>query len=288
MSQFVIYTDSGCDIAAEVLEKWGVHCQYLTFRFNDSEKEYAGNEMPSKEFYDKMRAGGVAKTAAVNVEQFCADFTPALEQGLDVLYIGLSSGISNTYNAGRLAAEQLQEKYPDRKIIAFDSLSASAGLGLMLSYAADQRDAGKSIDETLAYLNELRPGLCHWFTVEDLVYLKRGGRVSPATAIVGNVLGIKPVMHVDDAGKLIKVTTAHGRKKSLAALAAKYKETAKDPAGGRVFISHGDCEEDAKFLARMLKEQNGVEVELITMISPVIGAHSGPGTMALFFIGNER
>jgi DegV family protein with EDD domain len=284
MSQFVIFTDSGCDLSEEVLQSWGINCQYLTFRFNDAETEYAGNAMPDHEFYDKMRAGGIAKTAAVNVDQFANTFKPALDEGKDVLYIGLSSGISNTYNAGRLAAQQLREEYPDRKVVAFDSLTASAGHGLVLYLAAQKRDEGSSLEETVAYLEEIRPSVAAWFTVEDLVYLKRGGRVSATTALVGNALGIKPVMHVDDEGKLIKVTTAHGRRKSLAMLAAKYKETAKTPGEGPVFISHGDCREDAEILAKML----GTEVQLITYVSPVIGAHSGPGTVALFFIAKER
>ena len=288
MSDFAIFTDSGCDVSAEVLAGWGVECLYLTFRFNDSEKQYAGNEMVGKEFFDKMRAGGVAKTAAVNVEEFSTAFKKALDAGRDVLYIGLSSGISNTYNAGRLAVEQLKDAYPERKIIAFDSLSASAGEGLAVYLAAKKREEGLTAEETAAYLSENRMAVSAWFTVEDLVYLKRGGRVSAATALVGNALGIKPVMHVDNDGKLVKVDTARGRKKSLAALADAYKRTAHTPAEGTVFISHGDSLADAQYLADLLNKDCGVTVELITEISPVIGAHAGPGTIALFFLSNER
>lgn len=287
-SSFMLFTDSGCDISPALLEKWGVVCESLTFRFNDSEKEYANGDMPTKEFYQKMRDGGVAKTAAVNTETFSSAFSRALDQGLDVLYIGFSSGISNTYNAGRLAAEELRERYPERKILTIDSLCASAGEGLLVYLAVQKAREGASIEEVACFVENTRPNICHWFTVSDLVYLKRGGRVSPTTALIGNALHIKPVMHVDDAGKLTKVGTAHGRRKSIAVMADKYKELAVDPAAGHVFISHGDCEEDAALLAKMLKEQNGVEVELITDVGPVIGAHSGPGTLALFFVGRAR
>ena len=285
---FRIFTDSGCDISPATLAEWGVHLEALTFRFDDSEKEYTNAEMAPNAFYEKMRNGGIAKTAAVNTESFAGAFESALKDGLDVLYVGFSSGISNTYNAGRIAAEELREKYPERKIIVIDTLTASAGEGMLVWFATQKMREGATVDETAAYIKALCPSVCAWFTVDNLTYLKRGGRVSPTTALIGNALHIKPVMHVDDNGKLIKVTTAHGRKKSIAALAAKYKETAKDPENGCVFISHGDCEEDAKFLANLLKEQNGVTVSLITDVGPVIGAHSGPGTLALFFVGSER
>lgn len=285
---FQIFTDSACDISPALLGDWGVACESLTFRFNDSEQEYANGDMPTKEFYKRMREGGIAKTAAINTETFASAFEVALAKGTDVLYLGFSSGISNTYNAARLAAEQLREKYPERKIFALDTLCASAGEGLLVYLATLKKKEGATIEEVVQYVEATRPGLCHWFTVDNLVYLKRGGRVSPTTAIIGNALHIKPVMHVDNDGKLVKVTTAHGRKKSIAAMAAKYKETAKDPANGHVFISHGDCESDAQFLADLLREQNGVEVQLITDVGPVIGAHSGPGTLALFFVGSER
>lgn len=285
---FKIYTDSGCDISPALLEDWGVACESLTFRFNDSEQEYANGDMPTKKFYQKMRDGDVAKTAAINTETFAHAFSKALDEGLDVLYIGFSSGISNTFNAGRLAAQELRPHYPDRKIIAIDSLCASAGEGLLVYLAVLKAREGADLEEVAAYVEATRPQLCHWFTVDNLVYLKRGGRVSPTTALIGNALHIKPVMHVDDEGKLVKVSTAHGRKKSIATMAEKYKELAMDPATGHVFISHGDCEEDAALLAKILKEQNGVEVELITDVGPVIGAHSGPGTLALFFVGRVR
>ena len=285
---YQIFTDSGCDISPALLAEWGVACESLTFRFNDSEKEYGNGDMDTATFYQKMRDGLVAKTAAINTEEFSNAFERALEQGLDVLYLGFSSGISNTYNAGRIAAQQLSEKYPERRVIAVDTLCASAGEGLLVYLAVKKAEEGATVEELAAYVEETRLHLCHWFTVDDLVYLKRGGRVSAATALVGSMLAIKPVMHVDNEGKLIKVTTAHGRKKSIAALAQKYKETALTPSEGHVFISHGDCLADAEFLANLLRTQNGVEVTIITDVGPVIGAHSGPGTLALFFLGEHR
>ena len=285
---FEIFTDSGCDISPALLAEWGVTHAALTFRFNGDEREYTNTEMPTKDFYQKMRNGGIAKTAAVNTEDFYTLFEGALAKGKDVLYIGFSSGISNTYNAARIATEELREKYPERKIFAIDTLTASAGEGLLVWFAAEKMREGATVEEIVAHIEAIRPSLCAWFTVDNLTYLKRGGRVSPTTALIGNALHIKPVMHVDDNGKLIKVATAHGRKKSIAALAAKYAETAKDKQNGCVFISHGDCLEDAEFLKNLLFEQCGVTVSLITDVGPVIGAHSGPGTLALFFVGNQR
>ena len=285
---FQIFTDSGCDLSPALLAEWGIVCESLKFRFDGSEQEYANGDMPTKDFYKKMRDGGVAKTAAVNSEEFALTFEKALAEGLDVLYIGFSSGISNTYNAGRIAARELQEKYPQRRVIATDSLCASAGEGLLVYLAYKKASEGASIDEVAKFVENTRLHICHWFTVDNLVYLKRGGRVSPTTALVGNMLAIKPVMHVDNDGKLIKIATAHGRKKAIAALAQHYADSATTPTAGHIFISHADCEDDAMLLAKMLKDKHGVDVEIITDVGPVIGAHSGPGTLALFYVGNER
>lgn len=187
-----------------------------------------------------------------------------------------------------MAAQQLMEKYPTRKILAVDTLAASAGQGLLLYLAVQKRNEGAAIEEAAGYIDNLALNLSHWFTVDDLEYLKRGGRVSPTVAFVGSLLGIKPVLHVDDAGHLVKVTTARGRKKAIEALADKYSELAVAPADGVVFISHADCIQDAQTLAQMLKDRFGVTVELITDIGPIIGAHAGPGTLALFFVGRKR
>ena len=288
MKNFVIYTDSGCDISPSILEGWGVYACDLTFRFSDEDREYSNSEMEVKAFYDRMRAGGVAKTAAVNAERFRQAFAEQLAAGNDLLYIGFSSGLSTTFNSARIAAEQLKEEYPEARVEVIDSLCASAGQGMVVYLAVQKKKSGATLEETAAYCREILPSLCHWFTVDDLVYLKRGGRVSATSAFVGNLLGIKPVLHVDDAGHLVPVTKVRGRRTALATMAEKYAATALDPKDGLVFISHADCIADAEALASMLKEKSGATVEIITNVGTVIGAHSGPGTLALFFLGKER
>ena len=288
MSNFIIHTDSACDIKPEMLAEWGVAFASLTFRFDDAETEYANGDMTVLDFYNKMRAGGVAKTAAVNTETFRAAFEETLRAGKDVLYLGFSSGLSTTYNSARIAAEALRAVYPDRKIVTVDTLAASAGEGLLVYLAVKKQQSGASIEETAAYIEGIRLHLDHWFTVDDLVYLKRGGRVSPTVAFVGNMLGIKPVLHVDDEGHLVNVSKVRGRKTAIAALADKYGELAETCGSGPVFISHGDCLQDAKELATILNTRYGATVEVITDVGPVIGAHSGPGTLALFFVGKNR
>ena len=288
MKPYVIFTDSACDIVPSLLAEWGVGCVSLAFRFNHIDKDFLNEDMPIKDFYQHMRDGKIAKTNAVNAETFRQAFEPVLKEGTDILYLGFSSGLSTTFQQGKLAAEELSEEYPERTVIAVDTLCASAGQGLLVKLVLDKKNAGATIEEAAAYANELVPKLAHWFTVEDLVYLKRGGRVSPAVALVGGMLNIKPVMHVDDEGHLIKMGTIRGRKASLNALADKLMETAEDPANSTIFISHGDCEEDARYLADVVKQKGGNDVSIITNVGTVIGAHSGPGTMALFFIAKQR
>lgn len=288
MENYVIFTDSGCDIKPEVLEEWGVYYKSLTFRFTDSDKEYSNADMTTSEFYAKMREGGVAKTAAVNSKVFSEEFEKILSEGKDILYLGFSSGLSTTYNSAAIAAAELAGKYPDRKIITVDTLAASAGEGLAVYLTNEKKKAGATVEEAAQYAREICPKICHWFTVDDLVYLKRGGRVSPTVAFVGNLLGIKPVLHVDDAGHLISRSKVRGRRNSIMALADKYGELAETVGEGTVFISHGDCIKDAEELSRILLEKYGAKVEIITDVGTVIGAHSGPGTLALFFVGKNR
>ena len=287
MSNYILFTDSACDIAQSVLEKWGVSYIELSFTFEDSDKVYTNYGMPTKEFYQRMRDGGVAKTSAINVDAFINAFEPYLQAGSDVLYLAFSSGLSGTYNASRIAAEQLSEKYPQRKVITVDTLCASSGQGLLVKFALDLKNGGASMEEVAAYVEENRLKLSHWFTVDDLEYLKRGGRVSPAVALIGGVLGIKPVMHVDNEGHLVKVTTARGRKAALKAIATQFEKTVIDPKMP-IYISQAECNDDAKKLSKMIHESCGAKVELINDIGPVIGAHAGPGTIALFFIASER
>ena len=288
MRDYVIFTDSACDLKPELLSQWGVPYRSLTFRFDGDEKEYSNDDMSVVDFYDRMRAGGVAKTAAVNAEAFMEMFESALKEGKDVLYLGFSSGLSTTYNSARIASIELKEKYPEAKIIVVDTLAASAGEGLMVYLTVEQKKIGATIEQAEAFARGLVARMGIWFTVDDLVYLKRGGRVSPTAAFVGNLLGIKPVLYMDNEGHLIPVSKIRGRRNAIAAMADKYTEKAVDKANGTVFISHSSCEADAKLLADMLKERHGVEVKVITDVGPVIGAHSGPGTLALFFRGSER
>jgi len=288
MSEFVIHTDSSCDIDPALLCEWGVPYVSLTLRFDGEDKEYFDDKIDPKEFYNRMRDGGVAKTAAINSEIFTASFEKVLSDGKDLIYFGLSSGLSTTFNSARLAAEALREKYPERKIFIIDSRTASAGTGLFLYLLVQKKNAGATIEEVVEYAESLIPKLCHWFTVDDLVYLKRGGRVSAAAAFFGNALGIKPVLHVDDEGHLTPTAKIRGRKMAIKTLADKYTELADDPENGTIFISHGDCIDEGEQLAGIIKEKHGANVEIITHVGPVIGAHSGPGTIALFFVGKER
>ena len=211
-----------------------------------------------------------------------------LKEGKDILYLGFSSGLSTTFNSSKIAAEDLKGKYPDRRIECVDSLCASAGQGLFVYLVAEKSNSGADFDQTVEYAKSIALNICHWFTVDDLVYLKRGGRVSPTVALVGKVLGIKPVLHVDNEGKLISMSKVRGRKAALSALADKYGELAKSEHSDTVFISNADCMDDVKELESMLKSRYNVNVKLVADIGTVIGAHSGPGTIALFFVAKER
>ena len=288
MIEYTIITDSSCDISPALLKKWGVEYINLTYRFDGEDIDYTSDKTDIKQFYNKMREGGIAKTSAINPKTFENEFEKSLKKGYDILYLGFSSGLSTTFNSSQIAANELSERYPNQKIITVDTLCASAGQGLFVYLVAEQKKNGATIEQAAEYANKLVPNLCHWFTVDDLVYLKRGGRVSPTTAFVGIVLGIKPVLHVDNDGKLINMTKARGRKMSMRTLAEKFGEFANDKKNGTIFISHADCKTDAELLAHIINENYGGTVDLITDIGPVIGAHSGPGTVALFFVGKER
>lgn len=288
MNDYIIFTDSCCDISPEVLAQWGVPYANMTFSFDGEDKEYINTDITNKEFYDRMRQGAHPRTAAINADTFSRAFTPFLEEGKDILYVAFSSGLSTTVNSAHMAVEDLKESYPDRKIVVVDTLAASAGGGLMVYMAMVKKNEGALIEENAAYLQSLVPHHCIWFTVDDLEYLKRGGRVSPLVAFAGSVLGIKPVLQMDDEGHLIKVTTARGRKKAIETLADKYSELSYEDRNTPIFISHAECESDAQLLADTLKKRHGVEVTLISQIGPVIGSHAGPGTIALFFVGKHR
>ena len=287
VDSFIILTDSGSDITPEMADKLQVQVMPLMYTLGDG-NPMPGDEVDMKEFYRQLREGKSAKTSAANYEDLTRTLEEIISQGRDVLYIAFSSGLSSTAGTATLVAGELSEKYPDRKIFVVDSLSASLGYGLLVYLAARQRADGKSIEQVRNFVEENKLHLCHWFTVDDLHHLKRGGRVSAATAAIGTMLSIKPVLHVDDAGHLINVSKARGRKASLAALVDQMEKTAVDPAAQTVFISHGDALEDAQLVAQMVREKMGVQDIQIGYIGPVIGAHSGPGTIALFFLGTQR
>ena len=290
MSDYVLLTDSSADLTAELVAELGVEVLPLSFHMGDKTyRNWPDNrEIDPKDFYRRLRAGETATTSAVNVSDYTEAVEPLVQAGRDVLIIAFSSGLSATCHSAQIPAQELSERYPDRKIWVVDSLCASLGQGLLVWYAARMKAQGKSMEEVRDWLEDNKLHLCHWFTVDDLHFLKRGGRISPATAVVGTMLSIKPVMHVDDEGHLVKVGTARGRNASLKALVNHMEETAIDPGSQVVFISHGDCLEDAQKVADDIRARFGVEDIVINYVGPVIGAHSGPGTVALFFLGSKR
>ncbi len=287
MSKYVIITDSSSDLTKDVLGEYELLAVQLDVLV-EGEEPCPNCELDVKEFYEKLRKKKNASTSAVNIDKFHEVFESYLAEGTDVLYLGFSSGLSGTYNAGLVAAKELSDKYPERKIYALDTLAASLGQGLLVYYALKLQSEGADIETVRDFIESKKLNLCHWFTVDDLFFLKRGGRVSGATAVVGSMLSIKPVLHVDNKGRLINMSKARGRKASLDALFDKMKETAIDPETQTVFISHGDARDDAEYLAGRIKNELGVKDIRIDYVGPVIGAHAGPGVIALFYLGTER
>ena len=282
-----ILTDNCCDYPAGMYEDLNLTAIPLSVRFQGKEvTQY--NEKWLKKMYAGLREGEDATTAAANPTGWAEILEPVLAAGEDALVLAFSSGLSTTYQSAVIAASELGEKYPDRKIRVIDTLSASLGQGLLVWYACKKRDEGMGFEELADWCENNKLHLCHWFTVEDLMFLKRGGRVSAATALVGTMLQIKPVMHMDDEGHLIKVSTARGRKASINELAKKLGETGLPGENETVFICHGDCLEDAQYLEKLVKEKYGVKNVFIYYTGAVIGSHSGPGTLALFFLGSKR
>lgn len=284
---YQIITDSCCDYPTPMYKELGLTFVPLTVEFRGKSFDDK-NDDSLKEMYDGFRAGEPAKTSAVNPSRWGEVMEAALRNGQDVLVLAFSSGLSTTYQSAVIAAEELAEKYPDRTIRVVDTLCASMGQGLLVWYACKKRDEGMSLEELYHWVMENRLHLCHWFTVDDLMYLKRGGRISAATALVGTMLQIKPLLHVDDEGHLISMSKARGRKAAIDALVCKVKELGAGYDNSTMFISHGDCREDAEYLAQRLKETCGAKEVVISYVGAVIGSHSGPGTLALFFLGNHR
>lgn len=291
MAEYIISTDTSCDFPLEYVKQ---HQLPLVTLFYSIDGVTGENGCPSsdvlKNFYDKMRAGSMTKTQQASIEDTEKVFREILKDGKDILHIAFSSGLSGTANAARLAAENMMEEFPGRKIIVIDSLCASLGQGLLVDYALKLQQQGKTMEETAKWLEDHIQNICHLFTVEDLKYLQRGGRISKTTALVGTMIGIKPVLHVDPEGKLVSISKVRGRKQSIQALVNKMEENIGKYRGEKqpIFISHGDCIEDANYLAELVKERFGYDEFLINDVGPTIGAHSGPGTLALFFMGETR
>lgn len=289
-NQFALFTDSSCDLPLHLAEEMELTVLPLTLHMDGRDyKNYLDErDIAYPDFYAALPKAQSVKTSATNTQAFIEAMEPVLDAGQDILYIGFSSALSGTCNAGFQAAAELREKYPDRKIYCVDSLCASMGEGLLVTLADQKRRTGASIEEVRDYVEDTKLHVCHWFTVDDLNHLKKGGRVSATAAFLGTMLGIKPIMHVDNAGRLIPVDKQRGRKASVRRLADEMQRLAINPAEQKVYISHGGCEEDAKTLANIIRERMGTTDITIGYVGPVIGAHSGPGTLALFFLGTER
>ena len=284
---YQIITDNACDYPTGMYKELDLVSVPLTVLYKgESYTEYT--ETFLKNMFDGLRAGESASTSAINPEGWATAMEPVLQAGKDALILTFSSGLSATYQSAVIAANELQEKYPDRKIFVVDTLCASLGQGLLVWYACKKRDEGMGLEELAAWCEKARFNLCHWFTVDDLMCLKRGGRISGATALLGTMLKIKPVLHVDNEGHLINISKVRGRKASIEALVTKMGETQLPGENDTVFICHGDCKEDADYLAQRVKEEYGVKDVLIYYVGAVIGAHSGPGTLALFYLGQHR
>ena len=284
---YQILTDSCCDFPPQRYRELGLISLPLSITFR-GETYPDRNDDSLRDMYAGLRAGEAASTAAANPQQWEEALEPVLASGEDALILAFSSGLSTTYQSACIAADEMKERFPERKILVVDSLCASLGQGLLAYYAARKRDEGLGLEELKAWLEDNKLHLCHWFTVNDLMYLKRGGRINAATAIMGTMLSIKPILHVDNEGHLVSVGKARGRKASIAALADKAAELGQGYDNSLMFISHGDCREDAEALAELVKERCGAKEVYINYVGAVIGSHSGPGTLALFFLGQHR
>ena len=288
MRDYVILTDSCCDLTAQMADELGIVAIPLSLVMDDKEfrNHLDGRDISPKDFYARIRSGSMPTTSAINVGTFEEIMRPILEGGEDILYLAFSSALSTTHQSACIAAEGLRAEFPDAKIHVVDTLAASMGQGLLVYLCAQQQKSGKTVDEVRDYAENTKLNICHWFTVDDLNHLMRGGRVSAATALLGTMLAIKPVLHVDDGGHLISVSKARGRKASLMALADEMGKTVTDAE--TIFISHGDCEEDVNLLADELRSRFGVKNVVVNYVGPVIGAHTGAGVVALFFVGSKR
>ena len=288
MRDYIILTDSCCDFSAEMVDELGLHVLPLSFMMEGKEYfNYPDNrDIDPQVFYNKLRAGTLGTTSAINVAVFTETMTSIVESGKDILCVSFSSGLSTTYQSACIAAKDVMAAHPECRILVADSRAASLGQGLLVYLTVQEKNKGRSLEELRDFVEERKDHIDHWFTVDDLNHLKRGGRVSAAAALVGTMLQMKPVLHVDGEGHLIPVSKVRGRKASVRALLDKMDELVEDPSV--VFISHGDCEDEARGLADMIQAKYPVEKLVINYVGPVIGNHSGPGTLALFFQGKHK
>ena len=287
MSNYRIITDSCCDLPNDIRAKLDIDVIELSLLFH-GEEHIALTDEKIKAMYDALRHGESASTSAVNPTGWRNVIEPVLKAGEDALVMAFSSGLSTTYQSAVIAAAELLEEYPDRKIKVVDTLGASLGQGMYVWHACKKRDEGLSLEELYDWCEANKQNMAHWFTVDDLMFLKRGGRISAATALLGTMLNIKPILHVDENGKLVSVAKSRGRKSALEALVKKMEADGLAEGNETIFLSHGDCLEDAEYVAKLCKERCGVKEVIISYVGAVIGSHSGPGTVALFYLGKNR
>lgn len=285
----ILFTDSCCDLPISFVKENNIQVMFIRVNINGEDiPDDLGQSISHKDFYNFIREGEMPTTSQVNVNAFEKGFRKYINEGYSVIYIGFSSALSGCLNSARLAKEIINEEIKDADITIIDTKSASMGLGLIVYYAANMLKDGKTKADIVNWIEDNKLKVNHWFTVDDLNHLKRGGRISSTVAIVGTMLSIKPIMHVDDEGRLIPISKVKGRKKSIKSLQEKLKEKIVNPENQTIFISHGDCLEDAEHLKELILKEVNVKDVIMNNIGPAVGSHSGPGTVALFFIGNNR
>lgn len=288
MKEFVILTDNGSDLSEDLAKKNEIEIMYLTVNVNDEEYDGINKKISPETIYNLMKKGVSPSTSQVNPEKAELFFESYLKNGQDIIQICLSGKISGTYNSCKIAAMNLKEKYPERRIEVIDSISASMGLGFLVMKAVQKKNQGKNFEEILKYIETIKHKICHIFTVSDLVYLQRGGRISKAEAVIGSLIGIKPVLSCDSEGKLVPIYKVRGRKNALISMVNKMEEIIEINKNDFVTISHGNCLEEAEFVAKMIRDKFNIKNIFIEPLGPIIGSHSGPGTLAIFFIADHR
>ena len=290
MENYVLFTDATADLPDEIFKQMNIQVVPMDFEINGTVFTHYpdGRELSSSDFFQRLQAGEMATTSQINVTRYYEYFTPFLKEGKDILYLSFSSGLSGTYQASVLAANELMEEYPERKVISIDTLCASGGEGLLVYMAAQRKNNGMSMEELKTWVEENQLHLCHWFTVDDLHHLKRGGRISAISATFGTALNIKPLLHVDDEGKLAVYGKIRGKKRCPEKLIECMSQTVIDGKNNPVVVTHSNCYEDAAALAEKVKETFGTTDIIISDMGPIIGAHTGSGTLVLTFLGSHR